>query len=181
MPLPVLVAEPAPDVEEPPNGVARGALFLSCEEEVEKDQGHYRERRREFQQPDKTVVGFDMFGPVRAARRRPAITRHNDLPDYFAKSCWPSQRRDSLNEACGLCNDRRTLLWFANQLAVEYHPALARIDHPDRATDIVLDLDPPEGASFAAPVRDMRRVVGSLRQSSTSSASAGPAGRPARS
>ena len=23
-----------------------------------------------------------------------------------------------------LCNDRRTLLWFANQRAVEYHPTL---------------------------------------------------------
>src|ERR1017187_264321 len=25
-----------------------------------------------------------------------------------------------------LCNDRRTLLWFANQRAVEYHPTLVR-------------------------------------------------------
>ena len=31
-----------------------------------------------------------------------------------------------------LCNDRRTLLWFANQRAVEYHPTLVRADHPDR-------------------------------------------------
>ena len=27
--------------------------------------------------------------------------------------------------AYALCNDRRTLLWFANQRAIEYHPALA--------------------------------------------------------
>src|SRR5205085_2066070 len=27
-----------------------------------------------------------------------------------------------------LCNDRRTLLWFANQRAVEYHPTLVRGD-----------------------------------------------------
>src|SRR5205823_11566526 len=33
-----------------------------------------------------------------------------------------------------LCNDRRTLLWFANQRAVEYHPTLVRADRPDRVT-----------------------------------------------
>ena len=31
-----------------------------------------------------------------------------------------------------LCNDRRTLLWFANQRAVEYHPTLVRADRPGR-------------------------------------------------
>src|ERR1700712_5685353 len=45
-----------------------------------------------------------------------------------------------------LCNDRRTLLWFANQRAVEYHPGLVKVDRPDRITHLVLDLDPPEGA-----------------------------------
>lgn len=39
-----------------------------------------------------------------------------------------------------LCDDRRTLLWFANQRAVEYHPALIR---DQRVTHLVLDLDPP--------------------------------------
>jgi DNA ligase D-like protein (predicted polymerase) len=51
-----------------------------------------------------------------------------------------------------LANDRRTLLWFANQRAVEYHPALMRIDRPDRMTHLVLDLDPPEEGGFAAAV-----------------------------
>ena len=41
-----------------------------------------------------------------------------------------------------LCNDRRTLLWFANQRAVEYHPTLVRADRWDRVTHLVLDLDP---------------------------------------
>ena len=46
-----------------------------------------------------------------------------------------------------VCDDRRTLLWFANQRAVEYHPTLFRLGawHP---TDLVLDLDPPEGDDF---------------------------------
>ena len=52
-----------------------------------------------------------------------------------------------------LCNDRRTLLWFANQRAVEYHPALVRADQPDRATHLVLDLDPPDADSFKMAVR----------------------------
>jgi DNA ligase D-like protein (predicted polymerase) len=52
-----------------------------------------------------------------------------------------------------LCNDRRTLLWFANQRAVEYHPALARVDRPDRMTHLVLDLDPPDADAFSMAVR----------------------------
>ncbi|MEP7046931.1 MAG: non-homologous end-joining DNA ligase [Ilumatobacteraceae bacterium] len=52
-----------------------------------------------------------------------------------------------------LCNDRRTLLWFANQRAIEYHPTLARVDHPDHATHLVLDLDPPDPDAFSMAVR----------------------------
>lgn len=59
--------------------------------------------------------------------------------------------------AYALCNDRRTLLWFANQRAVEYHPALVTVDRPDRITHLVLDLDPEEGG-FAMAVRAARLV-----------------------
>jgi DNA ligase D len=55
--------------------------------------------------------------------------------------------------AYALCNDRRTLLWFANQRAVEYHPALVRADRPDHMTHLILDLDPPEGDAFSMAVR----------------------------
>jgi DNA ligase D-like protein (predicted polymerase) len=48
-----------------------------------------------------------------------------------------------------LCDDRRTLLWFANQRAVEYHPTLVRADRLDRPTHLVLDLDPPASADDA--------------------------------
>ena len=57
-----------------------------------------------------------------------------------------------------LCNDRRTLLWFANQRAIEYHPALVRVDEPNRITHLVLDLDPPEADAFALAVRAARAV-----------------------
>jgi bifunctional non-homologous end joining protein LigD len=52
-----------------------------------------------------------------------------------------------------LCEDRRTLLWFANQRAVEYHPTLVHAERFDRPTHLVLDLDPPAGAPFDVVVR----------------------------
>lgn len=58
----------------------------------------------------------------------------------------------------GLCDDRRTLVWFANQRAIEYHPSLARVDAPDRITHLVLDLDPPADATFSTAVAAARLV-----------------------
>jgi DNA ligase D len=65
----------------------------------------------------------------------------------------------SKRDVCyALCNDRRTLLWFANQRAVEYHPTLFRIDQWDRPTHLVLDIDPPEAAAFRLAVRAAQLV-----------------------
>jgi bifunctional non-homologous end joining protein LigD len=57
----------------------------------------------------------------------------------------------------GLCNDRRTLLWFGNQRALEFHPALMRAGqhHP---THLIMDLDPPEGGDFGLVVAAARLV-----------------------
>src|ERR1039458_9389803 len=52
-----------------------------------------------------------------------------------------------------LCNDRRTLLWFANQRAVEYPPTLVRAGRWDHPTYLVLDLDPPSADAFGLAVR----------------------------
>jgi DNA ligase D-like protein (predicted polymerase) len=52
-----------------------------------------------------------------------------------------------------LCNDRPTLLWFANQRAVEYHPALVRVEDPGHPLYLILDLDPPSADDFGAVVR----------------------------
>jgi bifunctional non-homologous end joining protein LigD len=52
-----------------------------------------------------------------------------------------------------LCDDRPTLLWFANQRAVEYHPGLIRAEEPDHPTHLVLDIDPPSGDAFDLVVR----------------------------
>ena len=57
-----------------------------------------------------------------------------------------------------LCNDRRTLLWFANQRAVEYHPTLMRAGSWDHPTHLVIDLDPPTADAFALTVLAAHRV-----------------------
>ena len=64
-------------------------------------------------------------------------------PEWVATvPLWAEASKRTVSYA--LCNDRRTLLWFANQRAIEYHPTLARADRLDRATHLVLDLDPPD-------------------------------------
>ena len=60
-----------------------------------------------------------------------------------------------------LCDDRRTLLWFANQRAVEYHPTLVEVGG-DRPTHLIMDLDPPEGGTFDHVVRAARLVERAL-------------------
>jgi DNA ligase D-like protein (predicted polymerase) len=45
-----------------------------------------------------------------------------------------------------VCDDRETLLWFANQRAVEYHPTLFRGHAFDSPTHLVVDIDPPAGS-----------------------------------
>src|SRR3954463_8660981 len=47
-----------------------------------------------------------------------------------------------------LCDDRRTLLWLANQRAVEFHVTFFRAGHETEPTGLVIDLDPPEDAGF---------------------------------
>jgi len=64
-----------------------------------------------------------------------------------------------------LCNDRRTLLWFANQRAVEYHPALLMAGETPRVTHLVLDLDPPAGDAFGHVVATAMLVRQALADS----------------
>ncbi|MEU2664430.1 non-homologous end-joining DNA ligase [Micromonospora sp. DT46] len=78
-------------------------------------------------------------------------------PDWVARTpVWAEASHREISYA--LCDDRRTLLWFANQRAVEYHPTLATVDDLHRPTHLVLDLDPPEGDSFALAVAAARLV-----------------------
>jgi len=51
-----------------------------------------------------------------------------------------------------LCEDRRTLLWLANQRAVEFHVPFFRAGSEAEPTGLVIDIDPPEGADFGVVV-----------------------------
>ncbi|MCT9930760.1 ATP-dependent DNA ligase [Planotetraspora sp. A-T 1434] len=64
---------------------------------------------------------------------------------------WAETSRRQVSYA--LCDDRRTLLWFANQRAVEYHPTLVRAGQWEHQTHLVLDLDPPLADAFPLAVR----------------------------
>ena len=78
-----------------------------------------------------------------------------NLPDYAppwirSVTVWAESSRREVRYA--LCEDWRTLLWLANQRAVEYHPTLGPAGHPDRPTYLVLDIDPPPGGPFGQAV-----------------------------
>ena len=84
-------------------------------------------------------------------------------PDWIPTvPVWAERSKREI--AYALCNDRRTLLWFANQRAVEYHPTLYRTDDPEHATHLVLDLDPPEGDDFRLVVQTAHLVRQALAE-----------------
>ncbi len=97
---------------------------------------------------------------IRVHRGQEAFMQKNVpkyTPDWVPTvRLWAEASKREVSYA--LCNDRRTLLWFANQRAVEYHPTLTRVERPDRATHLVLDLDPPEADAFAKVVAVARLV-----------------------
>src|ERR1700735_3685844 len=67
------------------------------------------------------------------AGQRPFMQKN--LPDYAPPrvrdvTLWAESSRREVRYA--LCDDWRTLLWFANQRAVEYHPTLVLAGAMDR-------------------------------------------------
>jgi bifunctional non-homologous end joining protein LigD len=97
---------------------------------------------------------------IRVHRGQESFMQKN-LPSYAPPwvqrvSMWAESSKRDVTYA--LCNDPRTLLWFGNQRAVEYHPALIRVDNPEHMTHLVLDIDPPQGDAFAVAVRAARVV-----------------------
>ena len=91
---------------------------------------------------------------IRALRGQKPFMQKNVpkyTPDWVATTAvWSTASKREI--AYALCNDRRTLLWLANQRAIEFHPTLYRVTEADAPTHLVLDLDPPDGGDF-------RRVV----------------------
>lgn len=103
---------------------------------------------------------------IRVTGDQPPFMQKN-LPKYTpdwieSVSMWAQASHRTVRY--GLCNDRRTLLWFANQRAVEFHPTLASTPDLDHPTHLVLDIDPPVGADFAVVARVAHLVREALEQ-----------------
>jgi DNA ligase D-like protein (predicted polymerase) len=113
--------------------------------------------------------------PLSVLRVRPgqAPFMQKNVPSYApgwirTVTLWAESSQRDVSYA--LCDDRRTLLWFANQRAVEYHPTLVRTAdwaHPDY---MILDIDPPDGDSFPAAVRGALLVREALTELGLSAA-----------
>ena len=93
------------------------------------------------------------------AGQRPFMQKN--VPDYAPPwlrtiTMWAESSRREVRYA--LCDDWPSLLWFANQRAVEYHVTLSLAGQLDRPSYLVLDIDPPEGGPFAQAVAAARLV-----------------------
>jgi len=96
---------------------------------------------------------------IRLLRGQDAFMQKNlpkYTPDWVPRAqVWAEASHRNVSYA--LCNDRRTLLWFGNQRAIEYHPALMQTgDH--HPTHLIMDLDPPEGGGFGTVVAAARLI-----------------------
>ncbi|MEC3952584.1 ATP-dependent DNA ligase [Nocardia sp. CDC153] len=100
--------------------------------------------------------------PLSVVRVRPGQEpfMQKNLPKYTPEwvqraTLWAGSSRREISYA--LCNDVRTLLWFGNQRAVEYHVTLllaeGLVDYSGSPTHLVLDIDP-------APDQPFEQVVG---------------------
>lgn len=97
---------------------------------------------------------------IRAVRGQQPFMQKN-VPTYAPPwvrtvTIWAEASKREV--AYALCNDLKTLMWFANQRAIEYHPALVRADRLDKPLYLVLDLDPPAAAGFAAAAQAAQLV-----------------------
>ncbi len=103
---------------------------------------------------------------IRVHRGQEAFMQKNvprSTPEWVRTiSLWSeSSKRDV---AYALCNDRRTLVWFANQRAVEYHPTLVVVGSFESPTHLVIDLDPPDADAFDQAVRAAHLVRAALAE-----------------
>ncbi|MGX7829543.1 DNA polymerase domain-containing protein [Actinokineospora sp. 24-640] len=103
---------------------------------------------------------------VRVLRGQGPFMQKN-VPKYtpdFVKTVkvWAEASKREISYA--ICDARPTLLWFANQRAIEYHTTLTYAGTWDQ-THICLDLDPPEGAGFETAVAAAHLVRQALADS----------------
>jgi DNA ligase D len=104
---------------------------------------------------------------IRVLRGRKPFMQKN-VPEYTPDwirtvTLWAESSKREVSYA--LCDDRRTLLWLANQRAVEYHPTLVIAGAWEHPTHLVLDIDPPDPDNFAAAVGAARLARQALADS----------------
>ncbi|WP_319447981.1 MULTISPECIES: ATP-dependent DNA ligase [unclassified Mycobacterium] len=104
---------------------------------------------------------------LRVLRGRAPFMQKN-VPKYTPEfvrtvAIWAEASKREVHYA--LCDDRRTLLWLANQRVVEYHPTLGLAEHVYRPTHLVLDLDPPGDDDFGTVVAVAHLVCQALADS----------------
>jgi bifunctional non-homologous end joining protein LigD len=78
-------------------------------------------------------------------------------PDWIATSRWEHTRYP-------LCNDTATLVWMANQAALEWHVSF-HLAHDETPTELVFDLDPstPDFAPAAETALLLKEVLDGLQ------------------
>ncbi|MFI9400592.1 non-homologous end-joining DNA ligase [Nocardia sp. NPDC052316] len=82
-------------------------------------------------------------------------------PDWLHRvTVWAESSHREVTYA--LCDDVRTLLWFGNQRAVEYHTTLLLAEHSKGPTHLVLDLDPSPDQPFRQAVLAAKLIRAAL-------------------
>jgi len=130
--------------------VRDGISFSSLDEPIFDDAGATKRELIDYLDlmADRMVAHLRdrLLSVIRVRPGQPAFMQKNlpqYAPDWIATAAvWAEASKRDVTYA--LCNDRRTLLWFGNQRAIEYHPALTQAPEWDRPTHLILDLDPPE-------------------------------------
>ncbi|MBF6077410.1 DNA polymerase domain-containing protein [Nocardia beijingensis] len=109
------------------------------------------------------LLGVLRGRPLSVVRVRPGqepFTQKNlpkYTPEWVARTkVWAESSSREITYA--LCDDLRTLIWFGNQRAVEYHPTLFLAETAPEPTHLVLDLDPSPGQTFADAVAGARLI-----------------------
>jgi bifunctional non-homologous end joining protein LigD len=122
------------------------------------------------------VVADRPLSVVRVLRGQAPFMQKN-VPKYtppWVRTVGVWAERSHREVRYALCDDRRTLLWFGNQRAVEYHPMLVRAGGWDRPSYLILDLDPPE--TNGSTVEGFRAAVRAAHLVREALANAGLAG-----
>lgn len=93
--------------------------------------------------------------PLTVTRYPDGIDQHGfyqkDCPDYAPEwiRTFPVTSEDSGKVTRYIVPQTPAdLVWLANQAAIEFHPWMSQIEHPDRPDYSVIDLDPSPGATL---------------------------------